>query len=165
MPFMMSIYLLPDLLSFYEAVQQSLAGIFQERDNELEVAVVAVVWIGHGGVFTMVGQEICHAHHLVLVSLAGSHGGDGAVVLVVHYYDGFESPEIGFLELAGVTVEIVAMLGSAFSHAAVGQLTYVPVSDSCRIDFKLILQPCFFHQALHDALSGRRAADVAQANE
>lgn len=82
------------LLSFYEIVQQSLAGIFQERDNELEVAVVAVVWIGHGGVFTMVGQEISHAHHLVLVSLAGSHGGDGAVVLVVHYYDGFESPEI-----------------------------------------------------------------------
>lgn len=82
------------LLFFYEIVQQSLAGIFQERDNELEVAVVAVVWIGHGGVFTMVGQKISHAHHLVLVSLAGSHGGNGAVVLVVHYYDGFESPEI-----------------------------------------------------------------------
>lgn len=82
------------LLSFYEIVQQSLAGIFQERDYQLEVAVVAVVWIGHGGVFTMVGQEICHAHHLVLVSLAGSHGGDCAVVLIVHYYDGFESPEI-----------------------------------------------------------------------
>ena len=38
------------LLSFYEIVQQSLAGIFQERDNELEVAVVAVVWIGHHAV-------------------------------------------------------------------------------------------------------------------
>ena len=82
------------LLSFYEIVQQSLAGIFQERDNELEVAVVAVVWIGHGGVFTMVGQEICHAHHLVLVSLAGSHGGDGAVVLVVHHHDGFKFLEV-----------------------------------------------------------------------
>lgn len=65
-----------------------------ERDNELEVAVVAVVWVGNGGVFTMIRQEISHAYHLVLVSLAGSHGGDGAVVLIVHYYDGFESPEI-----------------------------------------------------------------------
>ena len=81
-------------LFFYDAFQQFLAGIFQKRDNQLKVAVVAIVWVGHGGVFTMVGQEICHAHHLVLVSLAGSHGGDGAVVLVVHYYDGFESPEI-----------------------------------------------------------------------
>ena len=82
------------LLFFYEIVQQSLAGIFQERDTELEAAVVAALWIRQGGAFPMLRQDNSHAHHLILVSLAGSHGGDGAVVLVIHYYNGFESVEI-----------------------------------------------------------------------
>lgn len=42
-----------------------------------------------------------------------------------------------------MAVEIVAMLGATFAHAAVGQLTYVPAPDARRIDFKLILKPCF----------------------
>ena len=64
-----------------------------------------------------------------------------------------------------MAVEIVAMLGATFAHAAVGQLTYVPASDARRIDFKLILKPCFFYKTLHDSLGCRRAADVAQADE
>lgn len=36
-----------------------------------------------------------------------------------------------------MAVEIVAMLGATFAHAAVGQLTYVPAPDARRIDFKL----------------------------
>ncbi len=60
-----------------------------------------------------------------------------------------------------MAVEIVAMLGATLAHAAVGQLTYVPVPAARRIDFKLILQPCFFYTTLHDSRGCLRAADVA----
>ena len=64
-----------------------------------------------------------------------------------------------------MTVEIVAMLGATFAHAAVGQLPHVPAPDARRIDFKLILKPRFFYKTLHDSLGSRRAADVAQADK
>lgn len=48
------------------AVQQLLAGIFEKRDDELEVAIVAIIRIGNGGVFAMVGQKIGHAHYFFL---------------------------------------------------------------------------------------------------
>lgn len=52
-PFLFYLFLpFPD-----NAVQQFLAGIFEKRDDELEVAIVAIIRIGNGGVFTMVGQE------------------------------------------------------------------------------------------------------------
>ena len=52
-PFLFYLFLpFPD-----NVVQQSLAGIFEKRDDELEVAIVAIIRIGNGGVFTMVGQE------------------------------------------------------------------------------------------------------------
>ena len=51
------------------AVQQLLAGIFEKRDDELEVAIVAIIRIGNGGVFAMMGQKIGHAHNLLPVSL------------------------------------------------------------------------------------------------
>ena len=38
----------------HNAIQQLLAGIFEQRDNQLKVAVVAVIRVGHAGVFTMI---------------------------------------------------------------------------------------------------------------
>lgn len=64
-PFLFYLFLpFPD-----NAVQQSLAGIFEKRDDELEVAIVAIIRIGNGGVFTMVGQEIGHAHNFFPIRL------------------------------------------------------------------------------------------------
>lgn len=79
---------------FYDALQQPLASIFQQGDDQFEIAHVAIIWVGNGGVFTMAGQEIGHPYHLVLVCLAGSHGGNGTVILIIHHHDGFESSEI-----------------------------------------------------------------------
>ena len=58
------------------AVQQLLAGIFEKRDDEFEVAIVAIIRIGNGGVFTMVGQEIGHADRKSVVEgKSGDLGG------------------------------------------------------------------------------------------
>ena len=62
-----------------------------------------------------------------------------------------------------MAVEIVAMLGATFAHAAVGQLTYVPAPDARRIDFKLILKSCFFFFFFHEYHGPPNAVDVAQA--
>lgn len=52
-PFLFYLFLpFPD-----NAVQQLLAGIFEKRDDELEVAIVAIIRIGNGGVFAMMGQK------------------------------------------------------------------------------------------------------------
>lgn len=40
-------------LLIHNAIQQLLAGIFEQRDDEFKVAVVAVIRVGHAGVFTM----------------------------------------------------------------------------------------------------------------
>lgn len=60
-PFCLSVLPFPD-----NAVQQLLAGIFEKRDDELEVAIVAIIRIGNGGVFAMMGQKIGHAHYFFL---------------------------------------------------------------------------------------------------
>ena len=89
-PFLFYLFLpFPD-----NVVQQSLAGIFEKRDDELEVAIVAIIRIGNGGVFTMMGQEIGHAHNFLPIRLRRSHGGNGTVVFVVHYHDSFETGEV-----------------------------------------------------------------------
>ena len=64
-PFLFCLFLpFPD-----NAVQQLLAGIFEKRDNEFEVAIVAIIRIGNGGVFAMMGQKIGHAHNLLPIRL------------------------------------------------------------------------------------------------
>ena len=64
-PFLFYLFLpFPD-----NAVQQFLAGIFEKRDNELEVAIVTIIRIGNGGVFAMMGQKIGHAHHFLPIRL------------------------------------------------------------------------------------------------
>ena len=113
----------------------------------------------------MFRQKVGDVHHLVLVGLGGCHGGDGTVVVVVHYYDGVETLEVILLKLAGVTVEVVAMLYATLPHAAVGQLTYMPIAYARRVDFKLVAESRFLHEALHDAFACWRAADVAEADE
>lgn len=77
-----------------DALQQPLTSIFQQGDDQFKIAHVAIIWVGNSGVFAMVGQKIGHPDHFVLVCLAGSHGGNGTVILIIHHHDGFESPEI-----------------------------------------------------------------------
>ena len=64
-----------------------------------------------------------------------------------------------------MTVEIITVLSATFSHTAVGQLSYVPVADTGRVDFKLVAQPRLFYETLHDAFTRRGAADIAEANK
>jgi hypothetical protein len=44
--------------------------------------------------YLMGGQEIGHAHNFLPIRLRRSHGGNGTVVFVVHYHDGFETGEV-----------------------------------------------------------------------
>ena len=64
-----------------------------------------------------------------------------------------------------MTVEIITVLRATFPHTAVGQLSYVPVADTSRIDFKLVAKSRFLYETLPDAFTRRGAADIAEANK
>ena len=79
---------------FRERLQQPLAGILQESDDQFKVAIVTIVWVWNGSILAMMCQEISHANHLVLIRLTGSHGSDGTIIVVVHHHDGIEAVEV-----------------------------------------------------------------------
>lgn len=136
-------------------VEKTLAGVLKQFDDQLEVTVTAVVRVGYGGVVGMVAQIVSHHHYLFLSFCIGSHGGDGAEVVAVHYDDEVEVLEVLTAYLSGMAVEVVAVLVAMAAHACVGQLTYVPVSDASGVDEEVVLHVVLTHDMLHDSLGCR----------
>jgi hypothetical protein len=91
--------------------------------------------------------------------------GDIVIVLVIHDCYEVKTLEVPWRELSGPMVKGVPVSFSALSHPMVRQLTYVPRSNTSRIDEKLILESAFSHQMSHNAICSWRTTDITQTDK
>ena len=153
------------LSSIIQLIKQTLAGILEEFEGKLEVAIRAVIRIWNGLLAWMMTEIVAHADNLLKISRRIGLTSDIVIVLVIHDGDEIETLEIPWRELAGSMIEGVPMSLSALSHPIVRQLTYVPGPNTCGIDEKLILESSLSHQMMHDTISSWRTTDITQTDK
>ena len=110
-------------------------------------------------------QEVSHHPHFVPGLRIGSHSPCTIPVVSIHHQQQVELIKVFGSDLSRTAAEVVAVAGSMCPHAAVGQLAHVPVADAGRVHLDTVTLPLLFYQVRHDAFSGRRAADIAQADK
>ena len=87
------------------------------------------------------------------------------VVVIVHDDDAVETLKVGLANLTGAVREFITTRRGGTTHARISQLARMTGISTGRIDFDLLRQTPTNHQIAQDALCGRRAADVAQADK
>jgi len=86
-------------------------------------------------------------------------------VRAVHGQQEVELREVGVGDLAGEPAKLGPAPPGGGGRALVGRAAHVVGGGARAVDLDLVLQPRVGDEAAHDALGGRRAADVAQADE
>ena len=78
---------------------------------------------------------------------------------------GVEAVEIGLAHLPGPVRQRIAAARGRAAHARIGQFAAVSPVGSRGVDLERSGQTPLFHEAAHDALGGRRTADIAEADK
>ena len=135
---------------FLDRLQQSLAGIFQQIQNQLETRCPAVVGIRYVVVVAVLHRVVGHHVDFSKLLLPVCHRLHVVVVILVHHDDVIKFLEIGCAELACPATEAVVPFFAVFPHTIVGQLTLVPTGGSCRVYLDEIPEPVLFYQLFFD---------------
>lgn len=83
----------------------------------------------------------------------------------IHGCDEVVVSEIGGLNLAGGSVDPIAMFDQAFRHSRVGRSPLMVADGASGIDDEIISPPRILAKLRENDLCGRRAADVAHADK
>lgn len=145
-------------------IQQPGAGILQEVKHMLKAFLSAVVGVGYFTSFVP-RAELTEEADPGRMKPGGIQGEQVGLVLPVHGKHEVEFSQVRGSDLPGQMREVEASPCGGLSHARVGALAFVPSSGARRVDFDAVTEPAFLHQTTHDAFSGRRAADVAEADK
>lgn len=154
----------PLLICPGQMVQQTVAGIFEQVEHQFETVGPAVIGIGH----MVVGIAAGIVGHAVNLRPGISIGRQAAQILdvhVVHTDDKVETVEIVGRYGTRAMFETIAPAGGMSPHTGVGQIACVTAISTGRVDVKSRRQTALLHLLLHDALSSRRTADVAEADK
>ena len=150
---------------FGEIFQNPLAAVFQHVEHQFEALVALVVGIGHVGAVGMAAAELRHAENLPRSLARGSQPVERLVVHVVHRHDHVEAVEILLPDLPRTVRQRIAAARGRAAHARIGQFAAVSPVGSRGVDPERPGQAASLHDAAHDALGGRRTADIAEADK
>jgi hypothetical protein len=149
----------------FDGIEQSLAGIFQQFDDQFEGIVVAIIRVGDAFVHGVMGEVVGHADNLPKVVGTPCKGSEMVDIFAVHAHNQVKLVEVGCGKLPCYTVELIAVPPAMSAHALVGQLPHMPWPQPSGVYLGDVLQFLGLEQVSHDAFGSRRAADVAQTNE
>ena len=150
---------------FGEIFQNPLAAVFQHVEHQFEALVALVVGIGHVGAVGMAAAKLRHAENLPRSLARRSQPVERLVVHVVHRHDHVEAVEILLPDLPRTVRQRIAAARGRAAHARIGQFAAVSPVGSRGVDPERPGQAASLHDAAHDALGGRRTADIAEADK
>ena len=113
----------------------------------------------------MAAAELRHAENLPRSLARGSQPVERLVVHVVHRHDHVEAVEILLPDLPRTVRQRIAAARGRAAHARIGQFAAVSPIGSRGVDPERPGQAASLHDAVHDALGGRRTADIAEADK
>ena len=113
----------------------------------------------------MAAAELRHAENLPRSLARRSQPVERLVVHVVHRHDHVEAVEILLPDLPRTVRQRIAAARGRAAHARIGQFAAVSPVGSRGVDPERPGQAASLHDAAHDALGGRRTADIAEADK
>ena len=147
-----------------DALDQPIGSIFDHVENQIEAVPQAVVRVRNLVVVEVLG--ITHEQPQAMMLVRGTDPLQYRQVVVVHRQDHVEVVEILCRNLARPHVaQVVVAAGSSALGTLIRRLTDMIAMRPGRIDLDLVLETFLAQHVPHDALRGRRAADVSHTNK
>lgn len=153
---------LPD--DFFKIIEEAPGTVLDEIGDQFETIFAPAVGIrdfGMGVMAAVVGE----AADFRLLLRVGCQGFDVGPVFLIHGDDEVEMIKVGSLQAAGCSGHGIAASAQDSGHGGVGAFSALPVDGAGGVTGELFGEVGPGDEMAEDIFAGRRAADVAKANE